>query len=73
LKGGLPRLQNRLRGSAPHKCRCPGRSGEQRRRALARKANEVRSAKAALKKQLAAGTIGLADRQRRELISLLHR
>jgi hypothetical protein len=32
-----------------------------------------RCAKAALKKQLAAGTIGLADRQRRDLISLLHR
>jgi hypothetical protein len=97
------------------------RSGEQRRRALAQ-ANEVRSARATLKKQLAAGTIqlapilaappavlqttrlrdlliavpkigpvkaarilahcriahsktlgGLTDRQRRELISLLHR
>jgi DNA uptake protein ComE-like DNA-binding protein len=99
----------------------PARSGEQRRRALAQ-ANEVRSARATLKKQLAAGTIqlaqilaappavlqtarlrdlliavpkigpvkaarilahcriahsktlgGLTDRQRRELISLLHR
>jgi hypothetical protein len=36
------------------------RSGEQRRRALAQ-ANEVRSARATLKKQLAAGTIQLAQ------------
>jgi hypothetical protein len=122
LTGGLPRLQNRLRGSAPRTCRCPVQIGEQRRRALASQANEVRSARATLKKQLAAGTIqlaqilaappavlettrlrdlliavpkigpvkaarilaycriahsktlgGLTDRQRRELISLLHR
>jgi hypothetical protein len=39
--------------------RVPARSGEQRRCAL-QQANEIRSARATLKKQLAAGTIELA-------------
>jgi hypothetical protein len=60
LTTGLPGLQNRPVLERSAGVGVPGRSREQRLRALER-ANEVRTARARLKQQLAAGEIELAQ------------